>query len=394
MNKKIIAILLILIILIVNLMYEFDISITSLKCNSESIVDRDEDSQRQIKYQKATIFKYNTEEFNELTKNLEEGTQGIYFNKGELTTEIKGEKIDNAEYNIWTKDSESILNKDKPYEGIVKSELDENNNIQFNYPEAGIFNLSTTEGKEIYTDVGLPFEYLGNDRYMMDSDIEDIHFEGGIPQSNVNMITNIPKNSYIGLDDNEYQGFFPFNSSSGEDAIYHFGIRSDINFFMTSDGKTQGPNSEDIVFEFSGDDDLWIFIDGKLVIDLGGIHDPISAEINFATKKVNVYLGLKSDGAQISKQSNLNEILGGDLGNDVNINHTLSIFYLERGAGGSNCKIEYNLPEEVKTKKFNIFTSVDGAGGTISGQDENPYEVVAYGENSVKPIIIIPKERL
>ena len=204
MNKKIIAILLILIILIVNLMYEFDISITSLKCNSESIVDRDEDSQRQIKYQKATIFKYNTEKFNELTKNLEEGTQGIYFNKGELTTEIKGEKIDNAEYNIWTKDSESILNKDKPYEGIVKSELDENNNIQFNYPEAGIFNLSTTEGKEIYTDVGLPFEYLGNDRYMMDSDIEDIHFEGGIPQSNVNMITSIPKNSYIRLDDNEY----------------------------------------------------------------------------------------------------------------------------------------------------------------------------------------------
>ena len=80
-------------------------------------------------------------------------------------------------------------------------------------------------------------------------------------------------------------GFFPFNAGTeGEAPKYHFGMNFNTTFNMTQNGKTN--TGEDIIFEFTGDDDIWIYIDGKLVIDLGGIHDPISASINFASDTI------------------------------------------------------------------------------------------------------------
>ena len=71
-------------------------------------------------------------------------------------------------------------------------------------------------------------------------------------------------------------GYFPFNSGTeGEAPEYHFGMSFNKSFHMTEDGKTS--TGEDIVFDFTGDDDIWIFVDGKLVVDLGGIHNSISA---------------------------------------------------------------------------------------------------------------------
>ena len=92
--------------------------------------------------------------------------------------------------------------------------------------------------------------------------------------------------------------FFPFNDVSescksdvnnAKRLNYGFGVRLDIPFYMTSDGKVTMSKSDgkseskDIVFNFSGDDDVWVFIDGKLILDIGGDHGAVAGEINFAT---------------------------------------------------------------------------------------------------------------
>ena len=57
---------------------------------------------------------------------------------------------------------------------------------------------------------------------------------------------------------------------------------------MTADGKISSTSDEDIKFEFAGDDDVWVFIDGKLVLDIGGIHDSVNGTINFAQNKTEI----------------------------------------------------------------------------------------------------------
>lgn len=99
-----------------------------------------------------------------------------------------------------------------------------------------------------------------------------------------------------------------------------------VNFYMTEDG-TLPATGEDIVFEFSGDDDIWVYIDKKMVLDLGGIHDAISGTINFKTGEITYYKGLKSDNVPILKQENLYAILGEEWGNDNEEKHELEIFF-------------------------------------------------------------------
>ena len=81
----------------------------------------------------------------------------------------------------------------------------------------------------------------------------------------------------------------------------------------------------DMIFKFTGDDDVWVLIDGKVILDLGGIHQASEGEVNFSTGKVTV------EGAT----TNLQGVAAGE--------HTLSILYLERGSSMSNCAIYFNL---------------------------------------------------
>ena len=84
--------------------------------------------------------------------------------------------------------------------------------------------------------------------------------------------------------------FYPFNNCNDDTSIsmkrnLGFTVRMDIPFIMTENGKvknTETKEYEDMVFNFSGDDDVWVFVDDKLVLDLGGTHARLTGNINFA----------------------------------------------------------------------------------------------------------------
>ncbi len=125
------------------------------------------------------------------------------------------------------------------------------------------------------------------------------------------------------------------NSVSNVGTNYLFGMSIDIDFYLPNVPGERDANGEygnkdiygkDMHFKFSGDDDVWVLIDGKLVLDIGGIHGIESGDINFSTGAVTV------NGTQTGTITNLSE---GE--------HTLTFYYLERGSSQSNCAIYFNL---------------------------------------------------
>lgn len=135
--------------------------------------------------------------------------------------------------------------------------------------------------------------------------------------------------------------FAPFGSDT-DDNKYSFGMNLGADFYMPKDGKV---NNRDMVFDFTGGDDVWVFIDGVLVLDLGGIHQALRGSINFATGDINYYGKNQSNGdTPAGKITQAFENAGKTWDPVAYKTHHLSFFYLERGDGGSNCKIRFNLP--------------------------------------------------
>ena len=154
--------------------------------------------------------------------------------------------------------------------------------------------------------------------------------------------------------------FTPFGNDT-KDNKYSFGMNLGADFYMPKDGKV---NNQDMVFDFTGDDDVWVFIDGVLVLDLGGIHQALGGSIDFATRKI-YYGKTQSYGSQPAgtiDQAFTDAERTWD--STPYKTHHLSFFYLERGDGGSNCKIRFNLP--VKPSK-----AIDIEKETLGTIEEN-----------------------
>lgn len=167
----------------------------------------------------------------------------------------------------------------------------------------------------------------------------------------------------------------------------HFGMNIDFEFLMPKDGKIEGANGEkqNMVFEFAGDDDVWVFIDGALVLDMGGIHDNYNGSINFATGDVYVEKVYSTDGDKENQhydlgdlmaeakdwewvRANMHELPGGNWVFNDYTTHEFDFFYLERGWYGSNCKIKFNLPA-LQKNSLNVsktLEAVDGASEEIN----------------------------
>lgn len=203
-----------------------------------------------------------------------------------------------------------------------------------------------------------------------------------------------------------YGNFLPFNRLSdnmyngtnnsvpggrGETDLW-FGMNLDFKFMQPKDGKIA---DEPMVFDFRGDDDVWVFIDGIKVLDIGGIHPRKAGSINFNTGVVKVegindttlpelykeaYIeSYKEDYWGAPSNEKIDEYLSGIFKKDRNGKYTtyknfdvhdFKFFYLERGAGASNCRIKFNMPA---VNAEDIIISKE-----IEDYDENAYNDIEF----------------
>lgn len=202
-------------------------------------------------------------------------------------------------FNRWVGSQKGI------YQGIVVSTLGEDGYPVLNSAVtksseslAYLFN-GTTDGVEAYNDNATLYNADGNGMYSFNS-----------------------------------SSFYPFGSGDNL-----FGVVTETAFIIPEDGKA---GDSDMIYRFSGDDDVWVYVDGKLVIDLGGIHDAYGAEVNFNTGAVSYFNPVDGGAAPANKYiSNLSEVfLDGWKDGEM---HQLKIFYFERGKYKSNYNSMFNL---------------------------------------------------
>lgn len=155
-------------------------------------------------------------------------------------------------------------------------------------------------------------------------------------------------------------GFFPFNEGSASKSAntynYGFGAKLEFNFRLTKDGtvKDNKGNKVPIEFNFSGDDDVWVFIDGKLALDVGGAHSPATGTLNFNTLKATV-----SDVKASAGDGSPATVTDFTLKGEKTAEHTLTMFYMERGMWESNMKVTFNFPDE---NQLQVEKQVDTTG--------------------------------
>lgn len=158
-------------------------------------------------------------------------------------------------------------------------------------------------------------------------------------------------------------GFFPFNETakacSASNYNYGFGTKLEFKFRLTDDGTVVGTDGKEypIKFNFSGDDDVWVYVDGKLALDVGGAHGKVTGQIDFKNKIATV--------SNTKKSQNESSKEGAPTTSSVEIKgsnsdeHTLTMFYMERGMWESNMKVSFNFPDE---NEFAVEKKVDTTG--------------------------------
>ena len=165
-------------------------------------------------------------------------------------------------------------------------------------------------------------------------------------------------------------GFFPFNETVGgtNAAKYNFGFgtKLEIKFRLTEDGMVLGNDANDvpIIFAFSGDDDVWVFIDGKLALDVGGAHGKVTGTLDFSGKQAEKKATVSSvkasaaggDAGKEGTEEGGKKTTKFELTGSNEAEHTLTMFYMERGMWESNMMIAFNFPND---NEFAVEKQVD-----------------------------------
>ncbi len=208
-----------------------------------------------------------------------------------------------------------------------------------------------------------------------------------------------------------HRGFFPFDEGNGSGTKigldYGFGMRLDIDFNLTKDGNVLGQSDDGtyyetnvpMTFNFEGDDDVWVFVDGKLALDLGGDHGNAAGGINFATGKSYIDTGaveLKASpeygsteysrtlsNSSTSFEEDLNVFSGDDyIGDSYNTkkNHTLTVFYMERGLVESNLKLSFSISPRGNDLSVEKHIDYSNVNSLVRPRVKNYYDNASHTE--------------
>ena len=320
---------------------------------------------------------YGGSHFNEIA-----GTMNLYNYNSDRNTDLF-KKFFYENNSMWGKDGVELPNGNNATQGLVAAQLSNNDlqlktnngtalapffdkdflngnnskntvlgkvyeNVTFPFVKDGMYWSFNSADKEA-TNKNLQLKYDATDEYFLQSNNEEEEVKG---------------NTTNGATANG--NYFPLNSKNqsgkASQLNYGFGQKFDLKFRLTSDGKVlDSANSEvPIEFNFSGDDDVWVFIDGQLVLDIGGDHAVVTGKIDFANKMATVSSAKNSSSGGTSN-GEVKKYFPEELvtNNYFTKEHTLTMFYMERGLWESNMKITFNFPQE---NKLTVEKEVDTTG--------------------------------
>lgn len=295
-------------------------------------------------------------------------------------------------------------------QGIVGKNLDDGNLITSytyngNSVKVPFFNEDAYDGQgtymKFYNNLQFPFTKKTNDKgvstYSFDSEQNTVHYDY---ENNKIVRDDTIKIHDVGGD----TGYFPFNSvdpSAKDNLNYGFGTQFTIPFTVTETGKNVDGTS--MTFKFTGDDDVWVYIDGALVLDMGGAHCKAEGEINFATQMATITTGTSdaklgnqpTAGGRVAAKDNGKRTVGfknitvkKSDGNTISLAdymkesgkvHELKMYYMERGMWDSNMSISYSfvpLPSGLTLSKTLDTKDVNaGLKNAVQGLDNFDFNI-------------------
>lgn len=370
----------------------------------------------------------------------------LKFGQGMGTSPISA-NLDTDTVNHWTgnfSNTQDNANEPAPRTGIVQSELGPDG-----YPVlsdtlgseslAYLFDSSSSNGKASYMNVGGLLQVDNDGYYYYNSTENFAQFNEG---SNSFTLYNTWGVNAGGQSPNGQ--FFPFNTgndvftnnsqrditSTAETIHHYFGLNMSTNFIQQYGGHTDENQRQDVTYNFSGDDDVWVYIDDVLVGDLGGIHDKVALQINFDSGEVVVYSdgnnnnqfdtsqsqqdGTNMTASQIESALNSRrdvfyqrttlKALFNAAGVDTsswtsdtlpdNTYHTLDFFYLERGNTDSNMSLKYNLVTIPETDIQKVDQDGNGvAGAVFNVTDQNGSRVCTATTENDGSVVLMDEDR-
>ena len=302
-------------------------------------------------------------------------------------------------------------------QGIVGKNLDNKGNLVTSYTKDGeqngeqakvpFFNESAYPDQEkymrFYNNLQFPFTKTTNDKgvstYSFDSEKNTVYYD----YDNKRIVR---KDDLVIHDATEQKnrGYFPFNStdpSAKDNLNYGFGTQFTIPFTVPETGKNVDGTS--MTFKFTGDDDVWVYIDGALVLDMGGAHCKAEGEINFATQMATITTGTSdaklgnqpTAGGRVAAKDNENRTVDfknitvkKSDGNTISLAeymkesgkvHELKMYYMERGMWDSNMSISYSfvpLPSGLTLSKTLDTKDVNaGLKNAVQGLDNFDFNI-------------------
>lgn len=275
--------------------------------------------------------------------------------------------------------------KDRANPNIVKNNLDSEGYPVLNHGRSTslkyLFDKSQTawhggnnsDGMIAYPDIVGMFQKDNDGYYYYNSNTNYYYYDTAAKTSKLyeHTYTQTSSEAKGSLVNDKPIGFFPFHDYDATSNLYvnqnhalnhHVGMSMEVEFMLSADRRDD--YGKPIIFDFSGDDDLWVFAEwtddngnkqSQLLLDLGGVHQPIHGQINFTNGANTAFM-------------------------ETNRPYTLKVFYLERGGCDSNCSIRFNLPVIQDLTVAKKLTGLTEAEKAKYKNEEFTYEIVVNGQ--------------